>query len=164
MSIELSEIRKKRIFRFLNSNKNNLPSSKMAEIRNLLSTTNEEQWINIESISFKEPMILLILSITIGNSGIDRFMTGHKITGTLKLLLSLFCGFSLIAWYFRSILRIWDFVGFVDLSDYMNTMTYELLFVIILFCIMELWWLIDIFRITSMTQNYNYKLLKEVCH
>ena len=97
-SANCSEETKKRVQRFLIENRKNLPQNKFEEMRKLLIVLNEEQWENIEFISFKDPTLLLVLSIIVGELGVDRFILGDTKNGALKLLLTLCCGVGLIWW------------------------------------------------------------------
>ncbi len=93
-----SEESKKRIQRFLIENRKNFPQNKFEEIRSILSSLNSEQWDNLECVVFKDPTTLLVLSILVGEFGVDRFVLGDITNGALKLLLTLCCGIGLIWW------------------------------------------------------------------
>lgn len=88
----------KRVQRFLVINKNYLPQNRLQEIRVMLLKLTDDQWDSIECISFKDPTLLLILSVLVGMLGIDRFVLGDILNGVLKLLLSIACGIGLIWW------------------------------------------------------------------
>ena len=87
-----------RLKRFLVENRDNLPKNGFQEIQQMLSGLSDEQWDNIEYISFKSPSTLLIISIFLGYLGIDRFMLGDTTNGILKILLTICCGVGLIWW------------------------------------------------------------------
>ncbi len=79
-------------------NRKNFPQNKFEEIRSILSSLNSEQWDNLECVVFKDPTTLLVLSILVGEFGVDRFVLGDITNGALKLLLTLCCGIGLIWW------------------------------------------------------------------
>lgn len=97
-TVDISEERKKRVQHFLVENRQKLPQSKFNEIRDILSNLTDEQWETIEYITFKDPTLLLVLSILVGGFGVDRFVLGDTTNGALKLLLTLCCGVGVIWW------------------------------------------------------------------
>ena len=98
ITVGVSEERKKRVQRFLVENRQKLPQSKFNEIREILSNLTDEQWETIEYVTFKDPTTMLVLSILVGEFGVDRFVLGDTTNGALKLLLTLCCGVGLIWW------------------------------------------------------------------
>lgn len=116
---EASESIKKRVQRFLIENRQKFPRYRVNEIRNELLQLSEEQLENVEYLPFKDPSIMLIISVFLGALGVDRFILGDTSNGIFKLVLTLLCGVGVI------------------------------------------WWIIDLFKITDLTYNYNYKMLKE---
>ena len=97
-NVGISEERKKRVQDFLVENRQKLPQNKFNEIREILFNLTDEQWETIEYITFKDPTLLLVLSILVGEFGVDRFVLGDTTNGALKLLLTLCCGVGLIWW------------------------------------------------------------------
>lgn len=114
-----SDAMKKRVQYFLVENRQKLPRNRFNDIREELLALNERQMENVEYIAFKDPSIMLLISVFAGYLGVDRFMLGDTTNGIFKLLLTCCCGVGVI------------------------------------------WWLIDLFKVTDMTINYNYKLLRE---
>lgn len=88
------------------------PPESITQIKNKLSSLDNERLIMATSMEYKKPMIMLLVSIFLGYLGIDRFLLGHTSYGIIKLLTGGGCG---------------------------------------------IWWLIDLFKITSMTKEDNYK-------
>ena len=85
---------------FIALNAKNFPSSKMGIIRDQLLKLDSGKFNLVQSIDFKNPQTLLIISILIGGLGIDRFMLGQTGAGIGKLLT---CGglgiWSIIDWF-----------------------------------------------------------------
>lgn len=56
--------------------------------------------MTLQSIEFKDPTTLLIISILVGSLGVDRFMLGETGMGVLKLLTGGCCGvLTIIDWF-----------------------------------------------------------------
>jgi TM2 domain-containing membrane protein YozV len=85
---------------FIMNNSSKLPENQVALLREKLLKVDDEKWFTISSIQFKDPMTALILSLFLGNLGIDRFYLGHTGIGVGKLLT---CGgagiWRLIDWF-----------------------------------------------------------------
>jgi TM2 domain-containing membrane protein YozV len=76
------------------------PSEKLMLIRNQLEKVDDNKLMVIQSVEYKDPTTLLIVSILIGSLGIDRFMLGQTGMGIGKLLT---CGgvgiWTIIDWF-----------------------------------------------------------------
>lgn len=55
-------------------------------IRERLLAADDSKWALINSVDLKDPTTVLIVSILVGNLGIDRFMIGDTGLGVAKLL------------------------------------------------------------------------------
>lgn len=95
---DIPEKRKKRVQSFLSENRQKLPRNRFNSIREALLKLDDEQWNSVEYIVFKDPTIMLIISIFIGAFGIDRFILGDTTNGIFKLLLTLCCGVGVVWW------------------------------------------------------------------
>ena len=102
-TVGISEERKKRVQRFLVENRQKLPQNKFNEIREILSNLTDEQWETIEYVTFKDPTTMLVLSILVGEFGVDRFVLGDTTNGAVKLLLTLCCG---VIWWVIDIFQV----------------------------------------------------------
>ena len=71
---------------FLMTNSENLPSGKMALMRDRLKSLPEDRWPLLLSLNFKNPIIALVLSFLVGEFGIDRIYVGQVGLGLLKLI------------------------------------------------------------------------------
>lgn len=81
-----------RVENYLSSQQNYLPSDSIEDLRELILNVGESEFLKLESIKFKNPYILLVISIFFGFLGIDSFMLGKTGRGILKLLtIGLFC-------------------------------------------------------------------------
>jgi TM2 domain-containing membrane protein YozV len=85
---------------FIASMGTKFPSEKLMLIRNQLEKVDDNKLMVIQSIEYKDPTTLLIVSILIGSLGIDRFMLGQTGMGIGKLLT---CGgvgiWTIIDWF-----------------------------------------------------------------
>ena len=68
------------------------PPERNSEIRDALSKLDKERLLVVTSIDYKEPTILLIISIFVGGWGVDRFLLGDITMGVLKLITGGGCG------------------------------------------------------------------------
>ena len=71
---------------WLATNNKFFPSEKIPYVRDALIRLPEQQLPMLFSMSFKDPMTMLIISILVGEFGVDRFMMGDIGLGVLKLL------------------------------------------------------------------------------
>ncbi len=62
------------------------PQDKIMAIREQLSRLDDSKFVAIQSINYKNPTTLLILSLLFGSLGVDRFMLDEAGLGVLKLL------------------------------------------------------------------------------
>lgn len=58
----------------------------VVQIKEKLLTVEEDKWNLVQTLQFKDPTMLLIISILIGSLGIDRFMLGDTGLGIIKLI------------------------------------------------------------------------------
>lgn len=80
---------------YLAQNAKMLPASKLPLIKDALAKVDESKLIYLQSVEYKDPNTVLILSILLGTLGIDRFILGDAGMGVLKLLT---CGGVYVWW------------------------------------------------------------------
>lgn len=71
---------------FIMTNGKFFESHQVAPIRDRLLQLDDSKWSAIQTIQFKDPTTILIVSIVAGTLGIDRFMMGDTGLGVGKLL------------------------------------------------------------------------------
>lgn len=85
---------------FIITNQKYFPAEKIAYIKEKLLTLDSTKLTLVESIELKDPTVILLISIFLGNMGIDRFMIGDIGMGILKLLTMGVCGvLTIVDWF-----------------------------------------------------------------
>lgn len=74
-----------RVDMFIMSNQKYLPADKTVFLKQKLLEANEAKFSLATSIEFKDPTIILIVSLFLGALGVDRFLIGDIGMGLLKL-------------------------------------------------------------------------------
>lgn len=77
---------------WLQSNSKYFPEGQTIYLRDKLANISEEQFLRISTLDYKDPTMMMIISIFVGGLGIDRFMLGDTGMGVLKLLTAGCCG------------------------------------------------------------------------
>lgn len=85
---------------FIMANNKFFQDYQMAAIRNMLLEADDSKWSLIQTLQFKDPTIVLIISLLGGSLGIDRFFIGDMGLGIGKLIT---CGgfgiWSIVDWF-----------------------------------------------------------------
>lgn len=85
---------------FLMSNSKFFAPENLMLIKAQLEKMDDSKFLMVNSMSYKDPTMILIISILAGNIGIDRFMLGETGLGVAKLLT---CGglgiWAIIDWF-----------------------------------------------------------------
>ena len=85
---------------FLLTNGNNFESVDLPYVREQLVKLDEDKWPKLQTMQFKNPTTILIVSLLAGTLGIDRFMIGDTGLGVGKLVT---CGglgiWAIIDWF-----------------------------------------------------------------
>jgi TM2 domain-containing membrane protein YozV len=71
---------------FLMTNGKFFESHHLGAIRERLLQLDESKWVGIQTMEFKDPTMILIVSLLAGSLGIDRFLIGDTGMGIGKLL------------------------------------------------------------------------------
>jgi|SRR5690606_7430310 len=71
---------------FMMMNSKNFESQHLGIIREKLLNADESRWAAAQTVAIKDPTTALIISILIGQLGIDRFYIGDTGLGVAKLL------------------------------------------------------------------------------
>lgn len=71
---------------FISSMSGKFPSSKMLIVDKELDRIDDSKFVLLQSLDYKDPVLILVLSIVVGSLGIDRFLLGQTGLGVLKLL------------------------------------------------------------------------------
>lgn len=77
---------------FFMANGKKLPAEKAVFIREKMAQIDDSRYATISSIELKDPTTMLLISIFLGELGVDRFMMGETGMGILKLLTGGLCG------------------------------------------------------------------------
>ncbi len=77
---------KQKVELFLMSNGKCFPQSALPTIQQQLEEMDESKWVMLQGISFRDPIMMLIVSFLAGSLGIDRFLIGDTGLGIGKLL------------------------------------------------------------------------------
>lgn len=77
---------------FLTANKKYFPAEKMIFLKEKMLAADESKFDIIQMTEYKDPTTYLIISIFLGELGVDRFMMGDIGIGVLKLLTGGVCG------------------------------------------------------------------------
>ena len=102
---------------FIKENQIYFPKEDIPYLKALLSSIDEERFTLISDIEFKNPFLILGVSIYFGWLGIDRFMIGDIKLGVLKLLtLGMFGIWTFVDWFIicRKV-QILNFKSFMEL-------------------------------------------------
>lgn len=81
---------------YLMSNAKFFPAGKMPLLKESLARIPDEQFVMLHSVDLKDPTTILLVSIFLGEFGVDRFLLGDTGLGVGKLLT---LGGCLIWWF-----------------------------------------------------------------
>lgn len=85
---------------FLVSNQKFFEPGQILFIKDRLLTLEDDKFALICSLDYKDPTILLLISIFVGSFGIDRFLIGDTGLGVAKLLTGGGCGiWTIVDWF-----------------------------------------------------------------
>ena len=132
--------------RYLFLNSTFFPQKKVSQIKDKL-LSNESIFNRARLMTLKDPNTLLLISVFVGQLGVDRFLINKKATGALKLIFWLIAYVCMFVSFFVILNDATKFIGWFLLSLY-------LVFLIV--------WIIDLCKIRNMTKEYNYSLIMNI--
>lgn len=112
---------KSKIDMFMMMNQENFTPAQMMMIKQELENMSDDSFMSLQSISFKKPLTLLLISIFFGELGVDRFMLGDTGLGVAKLLT---CGGCYI-WWIIDLFSIQDKTREYNFRKYTEWKTYN---------------------------------------
>lgn len=77
---------------WLGSNAKYFDAAQIPILREKLKNASDEQYLAVQTQSYIDPRVTTIISVLLGELGIDRFMVGDIGMGVLKLLTGGLCG------------------------------------------------------------------------
>lgn len=77
---------------WLGSNAKYFDAAQIPILREKLKNASDEQYLAVQTQSYIAPTVTTIISVLLGELGIDRFMVGDIGMGVLKLLTGGLCG------------------------------------------------------------------------
>ncbi len=85
---------------YLLANSKYFDAGQIPYVRQKLQNATEDQYMLLQSVEYKDPIVSLVLSLLVGTLGVDRFYVGDVGMGVLKLLTLGGCGIiSIIDWF-----------------------------------------------------------------
>lgn len=77
---------------WLGSNAKYFDAAQIPILKEKLKNASDEQYLAVQTQSYIDPTVTTIISVLLGELGIDRFMVGDIGMGVLKLLTGGLCG------------------------------------------------------------------------
>ena len=87
---------------FFMSRNDYFPPEQIPSMRQRMLEMDDSKAMMIQSVSYKDPTMLLIISLVVGELGIDRFLLGDTGLGILKLITCGGCGI----WWLIDVIQI----------------------------------------------------------
>ena len=85
---------------FLAANQKFFSPTQILTIKDRLLALDDDKFTLINALDYKDPTMMIIVSVFAGSLGIDRFMLGDTGYGVLKLLTCVGCGIlTIIDWF-----------------------------------------------------------------
>jgi len=89
-----------RIDMFLATTASKFPPERLMMIKERLEQMDDARFYAVQTIDYRDPSIMLAVSIVGGTLGIDRFIIGDIGLGVLKLVTGGCCGvFTIVDWF-----------------------------------------------------------------
>lgn len=85
---------------FIAANNKYFPGDKIVLIKEKMSALDDDRYLTVTSLEYKDPTTMLLISVFLGSLGVDRFMMGETGMGILKLLTCGLCGvLTIVDWF-----------------------------------------------------------------
>ena len=85
---------------FIMQNQKYFPAEKILYLKEKMNSIDDSKYMLISTMEFKDPTVMLIISLFLGSLGIDRFMLGETGAGVGKLLTCGGCGiWTIVDWF-----------------------------------------------------------------
>lgn len=114
---------------FLMSNAEYFPEENMMLIRERLQALPDECFVQLSTMQFKSPVVMLVVSLFVGGLGVDRMMLGEVGFGILKLLTCGGCGiWTIVDWFMimgntkeKNVLKLMNAINMIQSNPYGQT-------------------------------------------
>ena len=158
---------RQRVGHFLAANKKYLPENEIPRLRADLSALSKEEMLEVECVSFKDPVLLILLSVFTGAYGVDRFVLGDTVKGMMKIAISVLACIFLVMGAFGLIASL---IGGMSYDDYDRPaarggiLSAMILWVpcLLLSFLAFVWYIVDIFLMNSLTKKYNVRKIYKI--
>ena len=99
-NVDMTLVDRHKVDMFLMTNQKYFPAEKVVYIKDKLYKMDESKFSLVSTLEFKDPTVMLLVSLFLGSLGIDRFMLKETGMGVLKLLTGGCCGImTIIDWF-----------------------------------------------------------------
>ena len=154
-SVDEQKLARQRVARFLMANGKYLPENEIPRLRESLSKLSKDEMLEVECISFRNPVLLIILSFFFGTMGVDRFVLGDVKHGVGKLLLWVLWVIFYCGYMFALLQRSYTDIYRHDYYSGHGSITMGIVGIFLLGLVVFVFWLIDLIRISGLTKKYN---------
>lgn len=83
---------KEKVEFFFMSKNGYFPPEQLPSMRERMLNMDDDKALMVQSLGYKDPTIMLVISILVGELGVDRFLLGEIGLGVLKLITCGGCG------------------------------------------------------------------------
>lgn len=90
--IEVKKVDPQKVEMYILSNRQYFPSEKLIYMKNKMFEMDANKFELVSTVDLKSPQIIMLVSIFLGELGVDRFMIGDIGMGILKLFTGGLCG------------------------------------------------------------------------
>ena len=89
---DVKKVDPQKVEMYILSNRQYFPSEKLIYMKNKMFEMDENKFELVSTVDLKSPQIIMLVSIFLGELGVDRFMIGDIGMGILKLFTGGLCG------------------------------------------------------------------------